>query len=94
MAPNNKSALDLPLGFTAVHAPVRALLGSNAIRALLARHAAGDWGEISAIQARANALALDQGYLVRSEYFLNRLQVQILTNEDRTRTYFFAAERY
>ena len=93
MAPNNKDTPDLPLGFTAVHAPVHTLLGCNAIRGLLARHAAGDWGEISAIQARANALALHQGYLVRSEYFLNRIQIQILTNEDRTRTYFFAAER-
>lgn len=90
---SSNSPREISLGFTAVSALALALIGRAAIEALLARHASGDWGNVSAWHARANKLALDQGYFIRSEFSTRRASVHILTADDRTQTFVFAFER-
>ena len=68
------------------------LLGPIGIQRILTRHAAGNWGDVSSLRARANALALDQGYPILSQYLEPGMQVLVLTEDDRTNTWIFTAE--
>jgi len=68
------------------------LLGPLGIQRVLTDHAAGDWGNVSSLRAKMNALALDQGYPVLSQYIKAGTQIFIFTEDDRTATWLFAAE--
>lgn len=65
-------------------------LGPRRLAALLARHLAGDWGDVCPLRARANALALQQGYRLISEYAVSGGRVYVVTEDDRTGTLVFA----
>ena len=68
------------------------LLGPVGVQRILRCHAAGNWGDVSSLRARANTLALDQGYLILSQYLEPGMQVFVLTEEDRTNTWLFTVE--
>jgi hypothetical protein len=53
---------------------------------LLARHAAGDWGELCAFDRRQNEIALRYGYRVLSSYPVGRECVGVITEADRSVT--------
>ena len=86
----------LPLG--------RVLATSGALKLLLeagghpfdylARHAAGDWGELCAFDRRQNEIALRDGYRVLSSYDVLAWRVWIITEADRSITTILLPEEY
>jgi hypothetical protein len=60
----------------------------------LARHAAGDWGELCAFDLRQNEIALRDGYRVLSSYEVLAGRVWIITVADRSITTIFLPEEY
>jgi hypothetical protein len=52
----------------------------------LARHAAGDWGELCAFDRRQNEIALREGLRVLSSYEVPAGRVWIITEADRSVT--------
>ena len=68
--------------------------GISAYR-LLARHQAGDWGELSAEDVRENEASLVHGWRLLSAYPLsNREKVWIITEADRSITTLLLPEEY
>ena len=63
--------------------------------ALLKRHAAGDWGEVPAGDARENELSLRKGFRILSSYPLpTGAKVWIITEADRSSTCLLLPEEY
>jgi hypothetical protein len=64
--------------------------------ALLYRHAAGDWGEIPACDAKENEMNLKHGWRVLSSYPLKEdgRKIWIITEADRTSTCLLLPEEY
>jgi hypothetical protein len=60
----------------------------------LARHAAGDWGELCAFDRRQNEIALRDGYRVLSSYDFPAGRVWIITEADRSITTILLPEEY
>ena len=60
----------------------------------IARHAAGDWGEMCAFDRRQNEIALREGYRVLSSYPVGRECVWIITEADRSITTILLPEEY
>ena len=60
----------------------------------LARHAAGDWGELCAFDRRQNEIALRDGNRVLSSYPVGRECVWIITEADRSVTTILLPEEY
>jgi hypothetical protein len=60
----------------------------------IARHAAGDWGEICAFDRRQNEIALRDGYRVLSSYAVGRERVWIITEADCSITTILLPEDY
>jgi hypothetical protein len=60
----------------------------------IARHAAGDWGELCAFDRRQNEIALREGYRVLSSYPVGRECVRIITEADRSVTTILLPEDY
>jgi hypothetical protein len=81
------------LGSIWVTPRVITLLGTIGICRILTSHATGDWGNVSSLRAKTNALALDQGYAIFSQYVESGAQVLVLTEDDRTKTWIFATAR-
>ena len=52
----------------------------------LARHAAGDWGDLCAFDRRQNEVALREGYRVLSSYPIGEERVWVITEADRSIT--------
>jgi hypothetical protein len=61
---------------------------------LLARHAAGDWGELCAFDRRQNEMALREGYRVLSSYHIQSGRIWIVTEADRSVTTILLPEEY
>ena len=61
---------------------------------LLARHAAGDWGDLCAFDRRQNEIALRDGYRVLSSYETMAGRVWIITEADRSVTTILLPEEY
>jgi hypothetical protein len=61
---------------------------------LLARHAAGDWGNLCAFDSRQNEIALRDGYRVLSSYPIGEECVWIITEADRSITTILLPEEY
>jgi hypothetical protein len=61
---------------------------------LLARHAAGDWGELCAFDRCQNEIALSDGYRVFSSYKVPAGRVWIITEADRSVTTILLPEEY
>jgi hypothetical protein len=60
----------------------------------IARHAAGDWGELCAFDRRQNEIALRDGYRVLSSYEVPAGRVWIITEADRSITTILLPEEY
>ena len=60
----------------------------------LARHAAGDWGELCDFDRRQNEIALREGYRVLSSYPVGRECVWVITEADRSVTTILLPEEY
>jgi hypothetical protein len=61
---------------------------------LLARHAAGDWGDLCAFDRRQNEIALRDGYRILSSYDFPAGRVWIITDADRSITTILLPEEY
>lgn len=63
---------------------------------LLERHASGDWGAVSAEDARENELSVREGFRVVSSYALGEegRKVWIITESDRSSTCILLPEEY
>jgi hypothetical protein len=60
----------------------------------IARHAAGDWGNLCAFDRRQNEIALREGYRVLSSYPVGRECVWVITEADRSVTTILLPEDY
>ena len=60
----------------------------------IARHAAGDWGDLCAFDRRQNEIALRNGYRVFSSYEMITGRVWIITEADRSVTTILLPEEY
>lgn len=62
---------------------------------LLARHAAGDWGDLCDEDRAENELSLREGFRILSSYkFADGLNIWIITEWDRSATTFLLPEEY
>jgi hypothetical protein len=63
--------------------------------AFLARHLAGDWGEIDEHDVRENELSLQHGWRILSAYTLSTgVKFWIITEADRSVTTFLLPDEY
>jgi hypothetical protein len=62
--------------------------------ALLARHVAGDWGDVSPADARENELSVRRGFRILSSYAAGDERLWIITEADRSRTTLLLREEY
>jgi hypothetical protein len=60
----------------------------------IARHAAGDWGELCTFDRHQNEIALRDGYRVLSSYETTAGRVWIITEADRSVTTILLPEEY
>ena len=60
----------------------------------LARHAAGDWGDLCAFDRRQNEVALCEGLRILSSYETPKGKVWIITEADRSVTTILLPEEY
>ncbi len=60
----------------------------------LARHAAGDWGELCSRDRRENELSLEHGWRVLSSYTLGGERIWVITEADRSATTILLPEEY
>ncbi len=60
----------------------------------LARHAAGDWGELCVFDHRQNEIALREGHRVFSSYETPEGRVWVITEADRSVTTILLPEEY
>jgi hypothetical protein len=61
----------------------------------LARHLAGDWGEVCEEDAKENDFSVEHGFRILSAYTLSTgVKIWILTEADRSATTFLRPEEY
>ena len=61
----------------------------------LARHAAGDWGEVCEEDAKENEFSLEKGFRILSAYTLNTgVRIWIITEANRSATTLLRPEEY
>ena len=62
---------------------------------VLDRHAAGDWGDVPAVDAAENALSLERGYRILSSYALETgARLWVITEADRSVTTLLLPSEY
>lgn len=61
---------------------------------LLARHASGDWGELSEEDQHENEISIKHGYRVLSNYPIGDRKLWIITEADRSATTLLLPEEY
>jgi len=98
MTINDTRAL-FPLGSIGLTPGARDLLAAAGIapRTLLARHVAGDWGDVPPEDARENALSLRAGFRLVSSYPVGddpAARVWIITEADRSATCLLLPSEY
>ncbi len=95
MTINDARAL-FPLGAIGSTPGARDLLAAAGIapRTLLARHVAGDWGDVPPEDARENALSLRAGFRLVSSYPVGDGRIWIITEADRSSTLLLLPSEY
>ena len=88
-----------PLGTTHITPGALDLLAATGVApaALLARHAAGDWGAVPPEDARENALSLREGFRLVSSYPVGddpAARVWVITEADRSSTLLLLPDEY
>ena len=61
---------------------------------LLSRHASGDWGEVSEVDAIENALSIRDGFRIVLSYTVGGKYVWIITKADRSATMILLPKEY
>ncbi len=61
---------------------------------LLARHAAGDWGDVCREDAAENELSIAKGFRILSSYAAGNERLWIITEADRSSTCLLLREEY
>ena len=86
----------LPLGqVVATPGALETILGAGGDPSdYIARHAAGDWGELCAFDHRQNGIALRDGYRVFSSYAVGKGRVWVITEADRSVSTILLPEEY
>jgi len=84
----NAGQLVYTRGVAALELPIEQLLG------LLARHLAGDWGDVCAEDVQANDTAVERGFRILSSYKVGQVTIWIITEWDRSVTTFLLPEEY
>jgi hypothetical protein len=86
----------LPLGrVVATPGALETILGAGGDPfAYIARHAAGDWGDLCPFDRRENGLALSHGRRVLSSYQVGDGRVWVITEADRSVTTILLPEEY
>jgi hypothetical protein len=86
----------LPLGrVVATPGALKTILGAGGDPfCYVARHAAGDWGELRAFDHRQNGVALRDGYRIFSPYDTPAGRVWVITEADRSATTNLLPEEY
>ena len=87
-------SLRFPLGDIVITANAEATLDPTDVRQGLSRHAAGDWGEVSAESKEDNDLSLEQGHRVMSVFLSGGRRFWIITEADRSVTTVLMPEDY
>ncbi|QIN77535.1 hypothetical protein GBA65_02340 [Rubrobacter marinus] len=85
-----------PLGRVVATPGALALLADASADALpfLARHASGNWGEVSPEDARENELSVRQGFRILSSYPMGGHRIWVITEADRSSTCLLLPEEY
>ncbi len=86
----------LPLGWVLATPRALEVLGKGGGHPFdyLARHTAGDWGDLCAFDRRQNAVALRDGHRVFSSYETPEGRLWIITEADRSATTILLPEEY
>jgi hypothetical protein len=83
-----------PLGQLLITRAAAGQLAPEEIADGIARHARGDWGDISAEDAAQNELSLREGFRLLSAYGQGDRRFWIITEADRSVTTVLLAEDY
>jgi len=84
-----------PLGQTVITPNARDTLCPADIPAAMARHASGDWGDVSDADRQENELSLQKGFRLLSVYHdRNKVKFWIITEADRSATTILLPEDY
>ena len=75
-------------------APAALAAASLSPDTLLARHTAGDWGDVGAEDAAENDLSLARGFRLLSSYRAGDARIWIITERDRSATTLLLPEEY
>ena len=88
-------ASKFPLGRTVITTHARDVLNPADIPVAMARHAAGDWGEVCEADRRENNFSVERGFRILSAY-RDALGVKfwIITEADRSATTVLLPEDY
>lgn len=65
---------------------VLATLTDKEVTYILTRHAKGDWGEVSEANKKENDFSAKNGYRICSVYTVRGMQVNVITEADRSAT--------
>ena len=87
-------SLRFPLGDIVITTNAEATLDPADIQQGLSRHAAGDWGEVSADSREDNDLSLEQGHRLMSVFLSRGRRFWIITEADRSVTTVLMPEDY
>jgi hypothetical protein len=83
-----------PLGRLVITANAACRLTPEEIAAGMARHARGDWGDISKEDAAENELSLREGFRLLSAYGKGDRRMWVITEADRSATTVLLPEDY
>jgi hypothetical protein len=87
-------AARFPLGQLAITANASVRLSTEEVWTALARHAAGDWGDLCPEDMLANDNALDEGDRLFSAYGQGERRLWVITEADRSVTTVLLPEDY
>ena len=62
--------------------------------ALMARHQSGDWGDVSAEDAKENELSVAEGFRILSAYQVGSERLWVITEADRSATTVLKPDEY
>lgn len=86
MMPGDRVGTRFPLGRLVITANAAARLAGDEVADAIARHARGDWGDLSRADAAENDLALRDGSRLLSAYGRGDRRFWIITEADRSIT--------
>jgi len=87
-------AATFDLGHVVITRNAANVLPAGAVHTALARHAAGDWGEVDPEDAAENELSLRNGFRLLSVYRAGDTKFWIITEADRSATTILLPEDY